>query len=104
LVLRRLDIGQSLKRLPGDFLVVTSPPVLAAKAGELFQHRIGVLSRQSHITCTLDHGPEGLSVSTDGVVSWRVPSPLKGSEEITTVTIADASGRKVTHRFTIHVE
>jgi hypothetical protein len=104
LVLRRLDIGESLARLPVDFLVVTSPPVLAAKAGQFLQYRIGVLSRHGRITWTLDHGPEGLSVSSDGVVSWRVPHGLEGSEETATVTIGDASGRKVTHRITIRVE
>jgi len=104
LVLRRLDIGESLARLPGEFLLVTSPPVVAAKAGQVFRHRIAVLSRRGGVTWTLDRGPEGLTVSSDGVVSWSVPRGLKGAEETAAVTIGDGSGRKTVHTLTIHVE
>jgi S1-C subfamily serine protease len=104
LVLRRLDIGDSLARLPGDFLFATSPPALTAKAGQPFRHRIDVLSKQGGVTWALDHGPEGLTVSTDGEVRWRVPRGLKGSEETATVTIGDSSGRKVIHKLAIQVE
>jgi hypothetical protein len=104
LVLRRLDIGESLARLPGGFLFVTSPPILTARAGQPLRHRIEVMSRQGGLACALDRGPEGLTVSTDGVVSWLVPRDLKGAEETAALTVSDASGRKVIHKITIHVE
>jgi S1-C subfamily serine protease len=104
LVLRRLDIGESLARLPGEFLFVTSPPILAAKAGQPLRRRIVVQSRLGGVTWALDRGPKGLTLSTDGLVSWPVPRGLKGTEETATVTIGDASGRRVVHKLTIHVE
>jgi len=104
LVLRRLDIGESLARLPVEFLFVTSPPVLTAKAGQPLRHRIDVMSKQGGVTWALDRGPKGLTVSTDGEVSWLVPRDLKSAEETAVVGISDASGRKAIHKLTIHVE
>jgi len=104
LVLRRLDIGESLAGVPVEFLFVTSPPVLTAKAGQPLRHRIDVLSKRGGVAWALDRGPEGLTVSTEGVVSWLVPRDLEGAEETAALTLSDASGRKATHKLTIHVQ
>jgi WD40 repeat protein len=104
LVLRRLDIVESLALLPVEYLFVTSPPMVTAKADQKLRHRIAVQSPRGGVTWALDRGPEGLTVSSDGVVSWSVPRGLKGAEETAAVTIGDASGRRVIHTLTIRIE
>src|SRR5262249_2190342 len=76
LVLRRLDIGKVLDRSGGDYLLVASPSRLTAEAGQPLVHQIEVRAKAGGIQCALAQGPEGLTVSPDGKLTWLPPPDL----------------------------
>ncbi len=104
LVLRRLDLDQALRDLPGDYLFVVSPPVLTADDGQPLVHQLEARSRKGGIRYTLSRGPDGLVVSPEGKVSWPSPRRRPQGEELTAVVIVgDASGREVFHTLILRV-
>jgi S1-C subfamily serine protease len=104
IVFRRLDIAESLARLPGEFLFVSSQGDLIAKPGQPLRHQLDVLSKKGGVTVALDRGPKGLSVSPQGLVSWQVPDGRQGAEETAVLLVSDASGRKFVHKLTFHIQ
>ena len=52
---------------------------------------------------TLDSGPDELSVTPEGQVSWSVPANFEAPEVNVVVTLRDASGQEVFHTFTVRV-
>jgi S1-C subfamily serine protease len=100
LVVRRLDILGEVRRLAIDEIIVTSPPVVGAVAGEPFRHRVEAYTKGG-ATFERSDGPEGLSVSPEGELRWDVPRADAGREEVATITVRSASGQKVLHRLHI---
>jgi hypothetical protein len=94
LVLRRLDVEQALDQAGREEIFVTSPLALTATAGQPLEHRIEARSRKGGITCTLARGPDGMSVTPDGKITWPVPTELKGQEVTAVITVVDASGEE----------
>jgi WD40 repeat protein len=104
LVLRRLDIGKVLDKFGGDYLFVTSPSRLTVEAGQTLVHQIEVRSKAGGIRCALVQGPEGLTISPDGKLTWLPPPDLTGIEPVPVVVlVADASGRERFHSIKIQV-
>jgi hypothetical protein len=105
LVLRRLDIRKAMDKIGGDYLVVTSPSVLHARAGKSFSHQIEALSKAGGIRYTVAQGPDGLTVSPTGMLAWRPPKRQASDEIVTAVlTVADSSGTERFHTLTIRVD
>jgi serine protease Do len=102
LILRRVNLVDELDRSGADYLVVLSQPP-AAKAGSKFSYKLGIRSKAGGVKLSLESGPDGLSVSPAGVVTWDVPSQPDGPEFNVVVTLRDASGQEVFHTFTIRV-
>jgi S1-C subfamily serine protease len=104
LVLRRLDLDEALDRAGRDDLIVRSPPILGAVAGQTLEHRIAARSRQGGITCTMVSGPEGLRVAPDGQLTWPVPQKLQGQDVTAVVSVKDASGQERSQTLAICVK
>jgi len=104
LVLRRLDLEEALNRAGGNYLVVTSPPMVGAMAGQTFEHRIVARSKQGGITCALTSGPDGLKLSSQGQVTWPVPQKLNGEDVTAFISVTDATGQKRSHTLAIRVK
>jgi WD40 repeat protein len=105
LVLRRLDIRKALDKIGGDYLVVTSPSALHARAGKTFSHQIEALSKAGGIRYTVAQGPDGLTVSPTGMLAWRPPKRQASDEIVTAVlTVSDSSGTERFHTLTIRVD
>ncbi len=100
LVVRRLDVLGELRRLDVDEVVVTSPPVVAAEAGEPFRHRVEAHARGG-ATFARSEGPEQLSVTPEGEMRWDVPKDAAGQEPVAVVAVRSASGQTVLHR--VHI-
>jgi hypothetical protein len=94
LVLRRLDVEAALDQMGGDYLIVAPPPALTASPSRTLEHVITARSRKGKITCTLVDGPEGMRVSPEGTVFWKVPLELSGRDLKAVVSVADASGQE----------
>ena len=103
LVLRRLDLNEALDRSGDDYLVVVSPPCVAATAGQKLDHQIVARSPKGGITYKLADGPDGLDVTSDGKVTWIVPDGQRGADLTARVAVADAAGQQRTHNLHITV-
>jgi hypothetical protein len=105
LVLRKLDSGSALDRLGRDYLLVTSPSNLIVEASKATSHQIEARSKSGGIQYTLTQGPDGLSVSTTGKLTWLPPAGLASGEVVTAVvTVADSSGQERFHTLRFHVK
>jgi Putative Ig domain len=103
-VLRRLDIEKALQELAPSYLIVTSPPNLAATAGKPFHHQIEVKSSKSKLNYTRLSGPEGLSVSPEGEINWPSPSRSRAKNVTAVISVTDDTGNKRVHTVWIHVK
>ncbi len=105
LVLRRLDINKVLGQLGVDALIVTTATSLHAEAGKTLDHQIEAHSRVGGIKYTLTDGPEGLTVSPGGKLTWLPPKSLAGQDPVSVVVnVADSSGKERFHTITIRVD
>ncbi len=104
LVLRSLNLEQSLRDQKTDFLFVTTPSSLTAKSGEALEHQIEARSSAGAVTYSLTQGPTGLTVSPEGKVSWPKPRELNPDQMKVIVTVGDSSGREVFHRLRLSVK
>jgi WD40 repeat protein len=105
LVVRRLDLRTSLDKVAKDYLLVTSSPQLYATADQPLNHQIEALSKAGGLRYTLTQGPEGLTVSPAGALSWTPPKSLAGDDPVTViVTVSDASGQERFHRLRISID
>jgi hypothetical protein len=104
LVLRQLDLENALDRVEGNYLIVTSPPIVSATAGQTFEHRIAARSKRGEITCALTSGPDGLKLSSQGQLTWPVPQKLAGEDVTAVISVQDATGQKRSHTLAISVK
>jgi predicted Zn finger-like uncharacterized protein len=102
IVLRRVKLAEQLEKSDTDYLVVVSQPPLA-KAGAAFSYKLEVLSKKGGVKFKLESGPDGLSISPAGEVSWKVPAKPADPEVDVLVTVSDSSGQEVFHNFKIDV-
>jgi hypothetical protein len=103
-MLRRLDVRKALDKLGGDYLVVTSPSNLYATAGESFSHQIDAFSKAGSIRYSLAQGPDGLTVSQSGNLTWLPPKRPANDDLVTAVvTVADSTGTERFHTLRIRV-
>ena len=105
LVLRRLDIRKALDKLGADYLVVTTPCNLYATAGTTFNHQIEAFAKAGGIQYTVGQGPDGLTVSPTGKLTWLPPSSSASGDVVTAVvTVADSAGTERFHTLRIRVK
>lgn len=102
LLVVKFDIEEALKSSDVDFLIVSSRPPLAIKAGEQFTYQIAAKSKAGGVKYTLDAGPAGMKISPTGLLTWNSndKSPNKAS---VIVSVADASQQQIFHTFDLEV-
>lgn len=104
LFLRRLDLEASLGRLGVNYLIGSSPARIEARAGKPLNYRATARSKVGGLTWSLESGPDGLTVASDGRVTWPSPKAAEGGLDVPVVlNVADASGNQSFHRIQIHV-
>jgi S1-C subfamily serine protease len=103
LVLRRLSDSRAAAKRSSGYIHVTSPRSLLVPTGKKLSHRIEVQSGQGKLRFTLNRGPEGLTLSPDGLVEWAVPARGSAFTETAVITIEDESGNSLFHRLDINV-
>ncbi len=102
LILRRVKLVDELEKSGADYLVVLSQPP-PATVGASFSYRLDIHAKKGGVQVTLDSGPDELSVTPEGQVSWSVPANFEAPEVNVVVTLRDASGQEVFHTFTVRV-
>ena len=51
----------------------------------------------------MDNGPDGMTVSSAGLVEWQVPADFAGEATTVIVSVSDSSGQEMFKTFTIKV-
>jgi serine/threonine protein kinase len=102
LLLRRIDLAAQLEQSGADYLAVVSRPPLA-RPGTLFSYKLDIRSKKGGVKVKLESGPEGLTVTPDGRVSWAVPANKDQPVADVLLTVTDMSGQEVSHTFTIEM-
>lgn len=80
------------------------PNEQSARRAQQLAHQIQVHSSKGGTTFEMSRGPEGLSVSCDGKVQWKVPKNADRKEHEAIITIGDSFGKQVFHTVPIKAE
>jgi hypothetical protein len=103
LVLHRFDLDGLLAKSDVDYLFVQSHPVTTAVRGQQYSYPLAVRSKKGGVKVKLKSGPEGMSVTPAGRLTWPVPKDFAGKEAEVVLTLSDASGQEVFHSFKLSV-
>jgi hypothetical protein len=103
IVVRRVDVIESLQKSGVDYLFVTSLPPRTAFRRQAYEYQLAVASRKGGVTYSLTDGPKGMTISPQGKVSWNVPADYEEDEAAIVTLVKDASGQETFHTFTIRV-
>jgi hypothetical protein len=101
IILTRLDIEAALEKSGIDYLFVTSTPPNTARPGALSAYRLEVRSKKGGVQSRLESGPPGMKLSAKGVLTWQVPADFAEPQADVLISVRDASGREVFHKFQI---
>ncbi len=104
LVLRCFDRDNPVKNFRGDDLFVVSQPPVKVRKGQALNYTMVVVSRQGGVQCKLVQGPKGMTVSSDGKLTWNVPADLRDDHVFVLVQLTDAGTQKSVHAFTITIQ
>jgi hypothetical protein len=102
-VLHPADIDAALRECEFECLFVSSSPPAVATKGTTLRFPLDVKSKSSGLKFELIDGPQGMSVSDKGVVTWRVPTRFAAPEASAVILIANGSGEERLHTFQLRV-
>jgi len=103
LVIHRFDIEETLDKSGIDYLYAASrAPGLVGK-GKEYVYQIATRSKKGGVTYKLESGPEGMRVTKEGIVYWKVRPDHPAGDTSVIVTIADQSGQEIFHTFRVAV-
>src|SRR5262249_22484815 len=97
------DVDEALEKSGIDYLLVTSPPPLTARKGADYTYQLVVKSKKGGVRYRLDSGPAGMTIGTDGKLTWSVPAARAQGDPSVIVTVSDATGQECVHSFTLSV-
>jgi hypothetical protein len=100
----RFVFSRALEKAAGDYLFVAAFAPPAGCCGEPFRYELAARSKKGGVKYRLLSGPEGLTVSEAGKVSWDVPRDVAAGVREVRVHLEDASGRETIHSFRVRVE
>lgn len=103
ILLQHLDLKQTLAQTDHDYLFVSSDPILEATREEHYTCPIQAESKQGKVRFKLFSGPDGMTISSRGVLEWKVPPDFLDSRVNVIVNISDATGYELFHEFEIAV-
>ena len=102
LLLRRVDLVKNLEKTGADYIVVVSQPPVA-RPGSTWSYQLDIRAKAGAGKVTLEAGPEGLTVTPAGRMTWRVPDDYSGAVAPVKLTLRDAKGQEMLQQFTIRV-
>jgi hypothetical protein len=100
---RKFDLDQELADSGVDYLFVASTPIETAKLGETYQYPIKIKSKVGGLVFQLDSSPAGMTITKEGVISWKVAANTEQEKQNVIVSITDSKGQSVFHTFAIHL-
>ena len=103
IILRRVNALDRLKKSSIDYLFVESIPPRATTKGTNFEYQIKARSRRGGLKYELTSGPEGMTISPEGRLTWNVPVEFEEEEVTPVITIKDNYGSDIFHTFSMRV-
>lgn len=100
LVAHPVDIKKVLDDKGVDYLYVTTVPP-ATRISQHINFKLEAVSKAGGVSFSLQSGPAGLTVSSDGTVNWQTPA--KPTEASVIVSAKDTSGREIFYTFKLIV-
>lgn len=104
LILRSFDLMQALEDEGIDYLIMESTPRRRAERDTEYNYPMKVRSRKGSVKFSLQVAPEGMTISSEGVLTWNVPRKYEGSEAPVIVQVSDDSGREIIHSFRLSID
>ncbi len=101
--IRRFNLVEALNATGIDYLFIQSVPPTTADAGKRFKYKVEVVSKSDKLTYQLESGPEGMTISPKGVVSWKVPANTPPEPQSVIILVTDGEGQEVFHTFDLHI-
>jgi predicted Zn finger-like uncharacterized protein len=103
IVVHHFDVDEALGKSGVDYLAVTSKPKTLAERGKAYRYQLEVKSKKGGVKYRLEAGPNGMDLSTAGLLTWNVPGSLPDQEATVIVAVADGAGQEILHSFKITV-
>lgn len=89
-VFRGVNLGVRKTGPAVEYVNIISFPEPITMLGETFRYQLEALSHKKDVTYALFDGPDGMTVSQDGLVQWKVKErPLGGSVSVAMIAKAD---------------
>jgi hypothetical protein len=104
LVLVPLDLEAALEKSGADYLLFTSDPPAVARRGAELEYRVAARGKGGKVTFSLESGPDGMTVSQDGILRWKVPADFTDAQVTVIVLGKSAAGREGYQTFPLRVE
>jgi hypothetical protein len=103
LFLRKVNVQAEMAKAGADYYLYVEgePPQVVTRGGSM-RYPIIVKSSAGGVTFKLEAGPPGMSVSTDGVLTWRAPATGMEFASVI-VSIQDSLGKLTYHAFVLAV-
>ena len=101
LVVQKIDVDEALEKSAIDYLFFSSQPVTRAVKGVAYQYQMSVRSRKGAVKYRLDAAPEGMKLTSQGEITWPIPTDYEANSADVIVTVTDASGQESTQTFRI---
>ncbi|RKH55722.1 serine protease [Corallococcus aberystwythensis] len=99
---RLFDFPALLRSEAPEYLYVRSVPPLETAVGTRYAYQLEVRSTAGGVKLALEAGPEGMSVSPEGIVGWSVPRNARAAERVV-IRATDRLGSSVLHAFPLTV-
>lgn len=103
---RRPDRTRDDKAKEEETLRVESTPQTDVRSGEAWEYSVRVTSETGArgLTYKLVMAPKGMRVSSDGLLTWKVPTKKKYGKNRVKLLITDENGARVVHDFILTIQ
>ncbi len=102
LLIKQIDLAAILARADiHDLLVMSQPPPMV-HPGQNYRYQLEVLSSSGGIEYELTTGPQGMTITPTGLVSWRAPESRVPATAHAVISIKDQSSQSVFHTFAVN--
>jgi hypothetical protein len=103
LLLHPLDLQAELAKKGIDYLLMTSLPPDQVRRGKTLEYAMQACCLVGAMTFRLESGPDGMTVTPDGKLTWAVPADFANKDVSVIVSVKSAGGKEIFHNFRVAV-
>jgi hypothetical protein len=103
-VLRKFNLSDALNESGENYLYIVSSPMPHARAGEDYNYKIQVLSKNGELRYEPAPKVDGMEISEKGELRWKVPPRLYGKTQHVVIKVRDSSGKEAEQAFDVTID